>query len=109
MATLAATITAISVDRKRLFAADEEPRTCSSCGVKQLPESHQFQQRRKSKKANGGALHLIVFDTSPLKVHTQQTSRLLRLLARTQEIAACRLHSKLRVCAAHVDWEAVKE
>jgi hypothetical protein len=38
-----------------------------------------------------GALHLILFDTSPLRGHTHQTCSLLRLLAWMLEIAVCRL------------------
>jgi hypothetical protein len=45
-----------------------------------------------------GALHLILFDTSPLQVHTQQTLSLLRLLAQILEIAVYRLLRKPGVC-----------
>src|ERR1044072_7807626 len=45
-----------------------------------------------------GALHLNLFDTSPLQVHTQQTLSLRRLLAQILEIAVYRLLSKPGVC-----------
>jgi hypothetical protein len=47
-----------------------------------------------------GALHLILFDTSPLQVHTQQTLSLRRLLAQILEIAVYRLLGKPGVCVA---------
>src|SRR5215210_7291215 len=54
--------------------------------------------RREVLESQRGALHLNLFDTSPLRVHTQQTSSLRRLLAQILEIAVCRLLSKPGVC-----------
>lgn len=59
--------------------------------------------RRETLESQRGALHLIVFDTSPLKGHTQQTLSLLRLLAQILEIAICRLLSKPDVCVVYAD------
>ena len=54
--------------------------------------------RREALESLRGALHLILFDTSPLRVHTQQTLSLRRLLALILEIAVYRLLSKPGVC-----------
>jgi hypothetical protein len=54
--------------------------------------------RRETLESLRGALHLILFDTSPLQVHTQQTLSLRRLLAQILEIAVYRLLSKPGVC-----------
>lgn len=71
IATLTANDTCSLNYWERQFAAHEQPRCCSSCRINQLPKSEQFQLQRKSKKADEGALHLISFDTSPLKGFVQ--------------------------------------
>jgi hypothetical protein len=49
-------------------------------------------------KANGGALHLILFDTSPLQMHTHANFCMRTFTYAIKELAMTRMQAHANVC-----------